>query len=76
MAAEVPEEMLSPSFRIYRAFKHGHPGTGQAANSATIKQNVVPQRLEPLFVIRDDPIRKYVPQPVKDVENLVIEYLT
>ena len=32
--------------------------------------------VEPALVIPDVAIRKYVPQPVKDVENLVIEYLT
>jgi hypothetical protein len=32
--------------------------------------------VEPAFVIPDLAIRKYVPQPVKDVENLVNEYLT
>jgi len=32
--------------------------------------------MEPALVIPDVALRKYVPQPVKDVENLVIEYLT
>lgn len=32
---------------------------------------------EPVMVIPENaPIRKFVPQPVKDVENLVIEYLS
>ena len=32
---------------------------------------------KPVIVIPENaPIRKFVPQPVKDVENLVIEYLS
>ena len=29
-----------------------------------------------MIIPENDPIRKFVPQPVKDVENLVIEYLS
>lgn len=29
-----------------------------------------------MVIPENDPIRKFVPQPVKDVENLVIEYLS
>lgn len=67
--------VIKPPKRTYRAFKHGHPGTGYAATSATMKRKD-PFVVEPALVIPDVPMRKYVPQPVKNVENLVIEYLT